>query len=145
MANLTTTSKFPLGKTWSDWLDMDRIFNDNFFSEFNKKMPAINIAETPVNYQIELVAPGFKKTDFKVKVEDDMLHISAESSSETTREEKNYTRKEYLRNSFSRSFTLPENAQDDGIQAQYEDGILKLMVPKKAVAAEKKTKSIDVG
>ncbi|ULQ52694.1 Hsp20/alpha crystallin family protein [Flavihumibacter fluvii] len=143
MANLTT-GKLPISRPWSDWLDVDRIFNDNFLTEFNKKMPAINVAETDKAYQIEVVAPGFLKTDFTVKLDGDMLQISAESTTETKGEEKNYTRKEYHRNSFNRSFTLPENVQADAINAQYEDGILTLTIPKLAPQSKPAPKSINV-
>ncbi|MBC6492976.1 hypothetical protein BC349_18120 [Flavihumibacter stibioxidans] len=144
MANLTT-SKLQLSRPWSDWLDVDRFFNDNFLSEFNRKMPAVNIAETEQAFQVELVAPGFTKADFTVNVEDNMLQVSGQSETETSKEEKNYSRKEYHRNSFSRSFTLPENVQDDAITAVYENGILKLTIPKKAPEVKKEGKKISVG
>lgn len=143
MANLTI-GKLPIARPWTDWLDVDRIFNDKLMTEFSKKMPAVNISETEKAYQIEVVAPGFLKTDFSVNLEGDLLKISAESSTETTGEEKNYFRREYQRNSFNRTFTLPENAQVDGINAQYEDGILKLIVPKITEQAKSTPKSISV-
>ena len=143
MANLTT-GKLPLSRTWNDWLDVDRLFNDNFLAEFNKKMPAVNVAETEKAYLIEVVAPGFLKTDFTVKQEGDLLQISAESTTETTGEEKNYTRREYHRNSFNRSFTLPEKVQAESIEARYEDGILHLSIPKIMEQAKVAPKSIKI-
>jgi HSP20 family protein len=92
------------------------------------------------------VAPGFKKEDFKVKVDDDILTISAEIKTESTEEGKNkeYTRREYSSSSFSRSFQLPDNVKDDSITASYQDGILKLEMPKTA-QQQKTTKEIAVG
>lgn len=95
-------------------------------------MPAANIAESDQEYTIDLAVPGFKKEDFKVKVEKDMLTISAETKSETSEKKKEYTRKEYNYSSFSRSFRLPDNVKDDAISARYENGILKLNLPKSA-------------
>jgi len=91
------------------------------------------------------VAPGFKKEDFKLKVEDDVLTISAESKSEKKEEgkEKEYTRREYSYSSFTRSFHLPDNVKDDSITASYQDGILKLELPKSKVQV-KATKEIPI-
>jgi HSP20 family protein len=97
------------------------------------------------NYSVEVVAPGFKKEDFKLKVEDDILTISAESKSEKKEEgkEKEYTRREYSYSSFTRSFHLPDNVKDDSIAASYHDGILKLELPKSKVQV-KATKEIAI-
>ncbi|MEI5579364.1 Hsp20/alpha crystallin family protein, partial [Streptomyces brasiliscabiei] len=86
--------------------------------------PAVNVSETDKNYEIEVAAPGMKKDDFKVKVENGAIHISAERKEEKEEKQKNYTRQEYSYNSFSRSFTLPEDVKEDDIKAQYEDGVL---------------------
>ena len=108
-------------------------------------MPAVNISENDKCYQVEVVAPGFKKEDFKVKVEDDILTISAETKTEHTEEGKNreYTRREYSSSSFTRSFQLPDNVADDHIAAAYQHGILKLEMPKTATK-EKQAKVIAV-
>ena len=96
-------------------------------------MPAANIAETDKEYSIDLAVPGFKKEDFKVKVDKDILTISAETKSETSEEKKEYSRREYNYSSFSRSFRLPDNVKDDAIGAKYDNGILKLTLPKSNV------------
>ncbi len=87
------------------------------------------------NYSVEVVAPGFKKEDFKLKVDDDILTISAESKAETKEngKEKEYTRREYSYSSFTRSFRLPDDVKDDSISASYLDGVLKLELPKSKV------------
>jgi HSP20 family protein len=133
---ILSTGKLPLSRPWKDWLDADRVFREDYNAGINNKLPAINVAESEKAYHIDVVAPGFLKTDFQVKLEGDVLQVSAESITETTGEEKNYFRKEYHRNDFSRSFTLPEGVQADAISAQYEDGILKISVPKMAEQAK---------
>ena len=87
------------------------------------------------------MAPGFKKEDFKVNVENNVLSISAETKQETNNQDgnqegnqnagnKQYSRREYSYSSFTRSFQLPENVKEDEIDASYTDGILKLRIPK---------------
>jgi HSP20 family protein len=109
-------------------------FADDFFGnnwlERNGNLPAVNIAEKDNEYDIELAAPGYKKDDFKIKVDEDVLTISAEAKKETKEEKKDYTRQEYSYSSFSRSFHLPDNVKDDAIEAKYENGMLRLSIPK---------------
>jgi HSP20 family protein len=119
---------------------------ENFFPFINpaREFPAVNICEDEKNYSVDVVAPGFKKGDFKVNVEDDILTISAESKTESKEEDgRQYSRREYGYHSFTRSFTLPDNTEEDNITANYEDGILKLNIPK-SVQQEKATKKIEV-
>jgi HSP20 family protein len=119
---------------------------ENFFPFINpaREFPAVNICEDEKNYSVDVVAPGFKKGDFKVNVDDDILTISAESKTESKEEDgRQYSRREYGYHSFTRSFTLPDNTEEDNITANYEDGILKLNIPK-SVQQEKATKKIEV-
>jgi HSP20 family protein len=129
---------------WRDLLNLDS-FLENAWSGRGSHLPAVNISESDQGYHVEVVAPGFKKEDFKVKVEDDVLTISAETKTENTEQGKNkeYTRREYSSSSFSRSFQLPDNVKDDSITASYQDGILKLEMPKTA-QQQKTTKEISV-
>ena len=73
-----------------------------------------------------------------MNVANGILNISAETKSEKEEKGKDYTRKEFAASSFSRGFSLPENAKQEAINAKYENGILKLMVDKKKVEAPKK-------
>ncbi len=93
----------------------------------------VNIRKTENAYQLELVAPGFDKNDFKVSVENDLLTI--EGNREQKTEEKkteNWIRSEYSFQSFKRSFTLDEQIETAGIEAKYENGVLVLNLPRKA-------------
>ncbi|PTS93090.1 Hsp20/alpha crystallin family protein [Pedobacter sp. HMWF019] len=113
----------------------DSIFNDTFFSDrMITRVPAANISETADHYHVELAAPGLKKEDFKLNLERNVLSISAEQRLEDKREERNYAKREYSYNSFVRSFTLPESADENGIQATYNDGVLAINIPKREEA-----------
>lgn len=127
MKSLVKSNLFPLNPMFSDLFE-----NDFLSSKFANNLPAVNIKENTSEFKVEVAAPGLKKEDFKITTEDGLLCICARH--EDTREEKdeNYTRKEYNFNSFSRTFALPENVKDEDIKANYEDGILKLTLPKKS-------------
>jgi HSP20 family protein len=127
----------------SSLFDVDRLFSGNW-GIGRGNAPSVNVAETDREYLVEVFAPGFKKNDFSVDVEDDMLHIRAESKQEEKDEKKNYTRKEYHYQSFTRSFRLPENTMDDQVAARYEDGVLKITIPKTQAESEKPAKHISV-
>ena|SRR5688572_9093891 len=108
------------------------------------KIPSVNIKENGADFKIELAAPGLEKKDFKIEVEDGLLVISAEKEEEKKEENENYRRKEFSYNYFKRSFDLPENSVPEKIDAKYENGILKLVLPKKEVKAPAPKKEITV-
>ena len=143
MANLIKSQR--TAAPWRDFFNTDDFFDRNWLSKWEKEFPAVNIAEDEKKYSVEVVAPGFKKDDFKLKVDDDILTISAESKSENedNGKGKEYTRREYSYNSFTRSFRLPDDVKDDSISAAYRDGILILELPKSKVQV-KATKEISI-
>lgn len=109
-------------------------------------IPSVNIRENEKDFTFELAAPGLSKKDFKIEVDTDgLMTISAEKTEEKDEEDKSFTRKEFSYSTFSRSFQLPENILSDKVDAIYEDGILKLTVPKKEITVSKPKKSIKVG
>jgi HSP20 family protein len=121
----------------SPWFSdvFDSIINDPLFNErFVNKVPAVNVAETEGEFHIELAAPGLKKEDFKINLDKNILSVSAEKKTENVEEGKKYSKREYSYNSFVRSFTLPETADQSKIDAEYIDGVLKLSVAKKEEA-----------
>jgi HSP20 family protein len=133
MANMIKSSRASV--PWRDFFNVDNFFDNNWLSKWERDFPAVNIAEDEKNYSVEVVAPGFQKEDFKLKVEDDILTISAESRSEKKEngKGKEYTRREYSYSSFTRSFRLPDDVKDDSIGASYKDGVLTLELPKSKV------------
>lgn len=144
---LATERFFParfneLFKPWEEWFNNGRsLFNGDWPSP---SIPAVNISENTHSYNVSLAAPGLKKEDFNLNVDGDLLTISAEK--EQTKEEKDekYSRKEYNYSSFSRSFTLPDEVMKDKIDAQYENGVLKITLPKTEVAQKSAAKKIEV-
>ena len=107
-------------------------------------MPAVNIHESENEFAVELAAPGMKKSDFKIEVENGVLTVSAEKESEMNEEKNNYTRKEFSYSSFKRSFTMPDSVNTEQISATYQDGVLTLGLPKKEESKAKPVKSIKV-
>jgi HSP20 family protein len=105
-----------LGKQWTAGFDF----------------PATNIHETPESFHLELNVPGRNKEDFKVNVENNLLTISFERKEETKSEEYKTVRREFSYKSFSRSFNLDHQVDAAKIQAKYENGLLKILLPKKA-------------
>jgi len=115
---------------FTDLLGSDRLLTNDFMLE-DKWIPAMNVKETEDHFEIEMAAPGFNKKDFEVSIENGLLKISAENSEEIKKEDGDYTRKEFNYNSFLRSFTLPENVNEEEIiDATYKRGILKLVLNK---------------
>ncbi|HVW96756.1 MAG TPA: Hsp20/alpha crystallin family protein [Mucilaginibacter sp.] len=113
----------------------DSILNDSFLSDkLSSRVPAVNIAETENNFQIDLAAPGLKKEDFKINLDKNVLTVSADKKTENVEEGKKFSKREYSYHSFTRSFTLPEVADDSKIEAEYVDGVLKLSIAKKEEA-----------
>lgn len=115
---------------WRNFFDID--FFDSRFPSMASSMPAVNLSENENSYNVELVAPGYKREDFQLKVNDNILTISAESKNERTEggDGREYSRREYSCSSFTRSFQLPDNTKDDNISAKYNDGILQITIPK---------------
>ena len=99
-------------------------------------MPAVNITEKNDQYQVSLAAPGLKKEDFKIDLNGTVLTISSEKEESTENNDEKYNRKEYNYSSFSRSFSLPEEINKEKIEAKYEDGVLKISLPRKDVKME---------
>jgi HSP20 family protein len=129
----------------SNFFDNDKISTNGWFErEFNQTLPALNIKENAKEFSIELAAPGYKKNDFKIVSEDGVLSISAEKKEEKNEEKKLFTRKEFSYESFTRTLKLPENSLPDKIDAKYEEGILKMNLPKKEVTVSKNKKEIKV-
>ena len=107
----------------------------------SKWYPAVDVLESKDSYLIRAELPGMKKEDIKVEVKDGMLVLSGESKSEKPAEGVEYRHVERVAAKFWRSFSLPETAKPDGIEATYKDGILEIRVAK---AEETKPRQIEV-
>ncbi|MBR9852978.1 MAG: Hsp20/alpha crystallin family protein [Algicola sp.] len=113
--------------------------------KWNTSVPAVNIKDNTEGFELELAVPGMKKDDFTVEIDNDVLTISSEMKTENEESKDNYTRKEFSYSSFKRAFTLPETVDGSKIDAKYEDGILKLILPKKQEALPKPKRLIEIG
>lgn len=120
-------------------------FVDEFFNEIpanwggregNFGFPPVNIHETKDAYHLELNAPGRSKEDFVLSFENGLLTVSFEKKEEVKSEDYKTIRKEFSYKNFKRSFTLDDKIDSNGIQAKYENGVLKLLLPKKEQTKE---------
>ena len=142
----------------NNWMnDMPGLFDDTFtnnffnwglgnFSNTNTSIPAVNIKETGDAFEVEMAAPGMTKSDFKVELDNNLLTISSEKK--VSNEEKDgdrYTRREFSFQSFQRSFQLPKDVVDaDKIEAKYNDGLLRLVIPKKEEVKKRPPRTIQI-
>jgi HSP20 family protein len=115
------------------------------FSNTNTTLPSVNIREDENGFEVDMAAPGFEKKDFRIELINNLLTISSEKKVETeTKEGQQFTRQEFSYQSFTRSFTLPNTVEGEKIQAKYENGILKVAIPKKEEAKPKPVKQIEI-
>ena len=117
------------------------------YHDRSKTTPSVNISESDNEYEIELAAPGKEKQDFKIGLEGDVLTISCERKDEDTKSDKvkNYSCREFSYSYFSRSFNLTDDIDREKIEANYDKGILKVVLPKKTKEQEAEAvKMIDV-
>ena len=134
----------------------DNIFNNSLRRFFdgnlwdtegitNRGTVPVNVRETDNRYEVDVIAPGCKKENFKVQVHNNELQISfQQDDSKKEKDEKaGWVRNEYMQRSFSRHFTLDESVDSAKISAEYTDGILKVVLPKNE-NAKPKTLAIDV-
>ncbi|MCF8303704.1 MAG: Hsp20/alpha crystallin family protein [Bacteroidales bacterium] len=92
--------------------------------------PATNIMEKEDSFVIEMAVPGFRKDEININFEDDTLTISSEKE-DNEKENTEFTRKEFAYGGFSRSFSIPESVNAEDIKAEYNNGILSIILPKK--------------
>ncbi|WP_461533894.1 Hsp20/alpha crystallin family protein [Sinomicrobium sp.] len=108
------------------------------------RIPAVNIKENDKEFTVELVVPGKSKEDFNIEVDDKVLTVTSEHKEEKNEENERYSHREYRHFSFKRTFNLPDTVNDDDINASYENGILKLTLPKREEALPKAKKLIAI-
>ncbi|MCB0561610.1 MAG: Hsp20/alpha crystallin family protein [Lewinellaceae bacterium] len=127
----------------------DDVFNRNitdfFGSDFSASTPSVNVVETENSYRVEVAAPGLEKEDFEVSIDNGFLNISAKKEhQEEVKDGDKYMRREFNFSSFTRSFQLPDTVKADDIAANYENGVLKITLPKKEEAKIEAAKVIDI-
>ncbi len=134
----------------SELFDMDRLLDEPFMGTSfwdNRRfarLPATNIREINDEFIVELAAPGMKKNDFHINIDNNILEIKVEKEEESSDIQKSFTRREYNFNAFYRSFNLPDTVLSEKIKAEYKDGLLQIHLPKVAEAKKKVVKEIAV-
>jgi len=146
MAYVKFTRK-PFDETFTNLVDdlfteLPAMLGNSFNNTVRKDSVPVNVKETERSFQLEVIAPGFEKTDFKVNIEQNLLTISAEKKSEVTEDKEKQIRKEYSFRSFKRSFTLDEKVDATGIEASYVNGVLTLNLPKKEAVKQSATEIV---
>ncbi|HEY5122262.1 MAG TPA: Hsp20/alpha crystallin family protein [Ignavibacteria bacterium] len=130
----------------------DRFFENDLFdwsnrnySSTNTTLPSVNIKESTEDFEVEVAAPGLTKNDFEIHLNHDLLTISSEKESDNeTNNGQSFTLREFSYQSFSRSFTLPNTVDNEKIVAKYENGLLKINIPKKEEARPKPARQIAI-
>lgn len=128
---------------------------ENFFSDtedflkrwdFNpaNDVPAVNVKEEDKFFLIEVAAPGMKKEDFKIELDNGVLMITAKAEESKEEKENGYVRREFSYRDFQRSFWMPETVNANDITATYEQGLLKLSIPKVNLPNTSKAKAIQI-
>src|SRR4030095_995822 len=125
-----------------------RFFDDNYWETENPMTTGsgpVNIRETDQQYELDVIAPGCKKEDFKISVEDNLLTISMNRNEEhkEQNQKSGWTRNEFIQRSFTRSFKLEDSVDVNNISAHYSDGILRISLGK-SEKAKKFIRNIDV-
>jgi HSP20 family protein len=127
-----------LGRELFNWCNTN-------YSSTQTTIPMVNIRESSDNFDVEVAAPGMEKKDFKIQLDNNLLTISSHKENSEESEHDGYNRREFSYQSFQRSFILPKDVVDqDGIAASYENGLLRLTIPKKEEAKQKGPRLIEV-
>lgn len=98
--------------------------------DLHRSAPRVNIKEDANAFHLEMLAPGFTKEDIKLNLAEGVLTVSAEHEEQKSAEGTRYTRREFGRHSFKRSFHLPEHVNGEAIQAVFSNGLLTVDLPK---------------
>lgn len=145
LANTNSDTNFSNLPNWFEEIfnrELPTVFSSNFNDGIT--LPKVNIKETPDTYLIEIAAPGLKKSDFMINLDNNALTISTENNQENEVKDEKFTRKEFGYSSFRRTFNLPDGVNADHINATYEEGILNIQLPKKEEAKQKPPRTIRV-
>lgn len=118
---------------------IDNFFNDRYRAllDMNREFsPALNAREDEAAYLVELAVPGVRKDDLDIYVHDGVMTVLYDHKENAKEKDNGYIAREFNRLSFRRAFNLPEDVDEQGIDAKYEDGVLEIKLPRKE-ASEK--------
>lgn len=128
--------------------DVERLFDSlmnssNELAQAQLSFPAVNIYEEPERFRMEVAAPGYRKEDFNISIDNDLLKITVNKENNPV-EGETYTRCEFLTGSFERTFVVGKAIDTSKIDARYENGILTIYLSKRDEAKPQKPKTIKV-
>lgn len=125
----------------TDWLGGTT--NEN---NFTRNVPAVNIRETEDQFLVEVAAPGKSREDFNIELDNEILTISSEVKKENEEKEENgrFTRREFSYSNFKRAFSVPDTVNSEEISASYENGVLKINLPKREEAKVQPKRMIEI-
>jgi HSP20 family protein len=129
---------------------MNRLVRDSFGEGREESLtttafaPPVDVYEDEHNVVLKIEVPGIEEKDIDVRIENNTLTVHGERKFEKEEKEENYRRVERQYGSFTRSFTLPNTVDHDGVSANYDKGVLKIQLAKKAEAKPKQIK-VSVG
>ncbi|WP_447766715.1 Hsp20/alpha crystallin family protein [Sphingobacterium faecium] len=142
-------------RNWNNFSIFSPMFNDfnrellnwgnSNYSSTSTTVPSVNIKEDVDTFEVEVAAPGMSKDDFKITLDGNLLTISSAKEEKNEEKRDNYTRREFSYQSFQRSFELHRDVVDqDNIEARYDNGLLRLTIPKKEEAKQKEPRLIEI-
>lgn len=126
---------------------MNEIFKPDWFGGIENQtnnIPPVNIIETETGFELELSVPGIKKEELVIEVDNSILTISSDAKTDEVKNEGQFRRREFSKSAFKRSFTMAKSIDVEAIKADYENGILKFVLPKKEEALPKPKKTISL-
>ena len=122
------------------------LFNEGNMQKANTTAPAINVKESLTKYTVELAAPGMRKDDFEVNLnENGDLHIKMENKHQPEQEELVYLRREFSYAKFEQTLILPDDVNKEKISASVADGVLTIQLPKMQQEEQKIARQISIG
>ena len=134
----------PFEKPFTYYLDRFLENDYDWLHGFNKTNGHVNISEEKDGYSIEVSAPGFKKEELKINIDDKVLTISGSHQEKNDSGDGNYTRKEFSKQSFERSFNIPEDMDVESFDAKFENGVLLVSIKKQKELPKSEPKKIEI-
>jgi len=131
--------------SWFDDL-LGKSYGNEFVTNFNTglSLPAVNVIDSANEFIVEMAVPGLKKSDFEINIDNHILSIGVEKETEDQENSKTYTRREFGYASFKRTFSIPKSVDVEKISASYNDGVIKVVLPKLDEAKKKPKRSISI-
>lgn len=124
---------------------INEIFKPDWFGgieNYSRHTPPVNIIDTETGFELELAIPGVKKEEISIEIDNGILTISSEEKIDKVENETTYLKREFSNASFKRVFTLAKSIDSEAIKAEYVDGILTFVLPKKEEALPKPKRAI---